>query len=98
LRVCGAPLLPLDTATAHPGLEAGICNRSDRLAHLLGAPATVPQGTGNHVASECAPVADGEEILERCEHGVLDTVAPGREQRLGEQRSEERRVGKEWRT
>src|SRR5438105_14105282 len=86
LRICGGPRLPLYRATTHPGLEAGLGHRSDRLAHLLRATMTVREGTGNHVTSQCPPVAYGEEILERSEHGVLDTIAPGREKRLGEQR------------
>ena len=79
LRICGGPRLPLCRATTHPGLEAGLRHRSDRLAHLLRATMTVLEGTGNHVTSQCPPVAYGEEILERSEHGVLDTIAPGRE-------------------
>src|SRR5215472_6382128 len=79
------PLLSLDDARAHPRLEASLRHRARRLAHLLRAAAAVLQRARDHVAGKLAPVADREEILERGEHNVLDTVAARSEQRLGEQ-------------
>src|SRR5256885_6148210 len=45
LSVLGSPLLPLNPATAHPGLEAGLRHCFYSLSHLLGSPTTVLQRT-----------------------------------------------------